>query len=48
MDVEEIRQTVESLMEMLRQVDAGEVRATKTERAYLLGAVEALRALLAQ
>lgn len=48
MDALELEGTADSLAEMLRQIDAGKVKATKTQRAYLLGAEHALRAAAAE
>lgn len=48
MDAVELERTADTLALMLLQIDAGEVTATKTQRAYLQGAEHALRAAAAE
>lgn len=46
MTVDQMRQTADSLSEVLSQIDAGMLEATPGERAFLVGAAHAMRAAL--
>lgn len=46
MDHHEIERAAASLREVLASIERGEVEATPSERAYLAGAINALRGVL--
>lgn len=48
MELDEIAQTAQALRTVIAAIDAGEVTASDTQRAYLAGAVDVLAALAVQ
>jgi hypothetical protein len=48
MTPEELRRAAEGITDTLASIDAGTLDATATERAYLTGALHALRAALGE
>ena len=48
MEVDDIAQTAQALRTVIAAIDAGEVAASETQRAYLASAVDVLAALAVQ
>jgi hypothetical protein len=48
MELDKIAQTAQALRTVIAAIDAGEVTASETQRAYLTGAVDVLAALAVQ
>lgn len=46
MDTEETRRSADALSEVLSKIDAGELHASESQRAYLSGALDTLNRLL--